>query len=68
MVIAFSIPNKYLEKNVQKSVNVINTEGLYHTLNKSDKGSKLDNVTDRLMLNKTIKDESNPVRAAMSRV
>lgn len=66
LVIAFSIPNKYLEQNVQESISLINNEGLYPSLNKNDKGSRLDNFTDRLMLDKTIKDENNPIKAAMS--
>lgn len=66
MIVSFSIPNKYVEKNVQESISLINNEGMYPSLNKSDRGSRLDNFTDRIMFDKSIKDQTNPVKAAMS--
>lgn len=66
MIAVFTIPNKYLEQNVRESISLINNEGLYPELVKNDKGSKLDNFTDRLMLEKSVKDVNNPIKAAMS--
>lgn len=66
LVIAFSIPNKYLEQNVQESISSINNEGMYLNLNKNDNGSKLDNFTDKIMLDKSLKNDANSIGSAMS--
>lgn len=67
MVLAFSLPNKHIEKNVNSSVTIFGAEGLYPILNSSDsKATKLDNFTDRLMINRSIGIDKNPIISAMS--
>ncbi|MDT2644468.1 hypothetical protein P7D38_03455 [Enterococcus dongliensis] len=67
MALAFSLPNEYIEKNVNSSIVILDNEGLYFRLNSSDaKATKLDNFTDRQMIRRTIGIDKNPIISAMS--
>lgn len=66
MTLSYSIPNNFLEDNQQASLQTLDSEGYYPSLSKSDlQGSRLDNFTDRLMIDKSQKGETKPLRAAM---
>lgn len=59
LTIAFSIPDRVLGSNVANSIQLIEKEGEYPSINLGNKtGTKLDNFTDRLMIKKTIKDKN----------
>lgn len=68
MVLTMLIPNSLVTSNVTSGVKFINAEGLYPEVLRtiSQPSSMLDNFTDRLMLEKTIKISSNPLISAMS--
>ena len=63
----YSIPNKYLHDNQSSSFRILDNEGNYRSLSKADwEASRLDNFTDKLMIEKTSKKEANPLKTAMS--
>lgn len=66
MTLSYSIPNNFLEANQQESLSILDSEGHYPSLSKSDsKATMLDNYTDRLMIDKSKKGDTPPLRAAM---
>lgn len=67
LTVVYSIPNKYLHDNQSSSFRILDNEGNYRSLSKADwEASRLDNFTDKLMIEKTSKKEANPLKAAMS--
>lgn len=67
LTFVFTIPNKYLSNNQQASFTILDSEGNYPSLSKSDwQGTRLDNFTDKLMIEKSKKKETNPLIAAIS--
>ncbi|WP_367378090.1 hypothetical protein [Enterococcus gilvus] len=63
----FSIPNSYLHNNQESSYKLLNSEGMYPSLSSSDwEATRLDNFTDKLMIEKSDKKTSNFLKAAFS--
>lgn len=55
LILSFSIPQQFIQTNAEKSIAMIEKEGLYPSINEGNTGSKRDNFTDRLMIRKTKK-------------
>ena len=54
MAIAFLIPAKYINKNIEKSVDILLKEGDYFSLIPGMPGDKCDNYTDAIYLNEAL--------------
>lgn len=66
LVIVFAIPNRVVEPQVNRSFQIFQKEKAYPVLNQADiSGTQLDNYTDKLMIEKTLKEQKNPLQAAM---
>ncbi|MFQ9321988.1 MAG: hypothetical protein ACLR3E_08190 [Enterococcus durans] len=68
LTLSFCIPNKMIESKVDTSLQMIEKEGMYPTINEgNDKSTKLDNFTDHLMIRKTMaRPELSPLENAMT--
>lgn len=67
MILVYSIPNQSIQYNVDSSLPVFEQEGLYYSPFFNRTASILDNFTDKLMMEKTIKSsEFNSIKSAMS--
>lgn len=68
MVSVMSFQNKRVESNVKDGIEYIRSEGdypqIFHALNQD--ASQLDNFTDRVMMNETVRQSSNPFVAGLS--
>ncbi|WP_165004401.1 MULTISPECIES: hypothetical protein [unclassified Enterococcus] len=67
LTIIYSIPQKFIDTNVDKSIQMLANEGLYPTINKGNAfGTRLDNFTDNLMIFKAKSNATlNPLENAM---
>ncbi|MEC6747666.1 hypothetical protein VXN63_03870 [Marinilactibacillus sp. XAAS-LB27] len=65
LTVAYAIPNSALESKAEHSVYTITEEKPYRLINPEDYGSRLDNSTDRLMINTALKGNSNALYEAM---
>ncbi|MFL2109896.1 hypothetical protein [Marinilactibacillus psychrotolerans] len=65
LALAYSIPNSFIQSKANHSISAITEEGDYRLLNPEDYGSRLDNSTDRLMINTALKGSANPLYEAM---
>lgn len=67
LTLVFTLPNSAVEPEFNDSMQVFEHEGEYPRVFYDKKASQLDNFTDKLMVGRTIKDESlSPFEAAMS--
>ena len=68
LTITFVIPQHSIESNAEKSLQMVEKEGMYPSINQGNMlGTRLDNFTDHLMIRKTKADpELNPLENAMS--
>lgn len=64
----FFIPQHSIESNAEKSLQMVEKEGMYPSINQGNMlGTRLDNFTDHLMIRKTKADpELNSLENAMS--
>jgi hypothetical protein len=65
MAIVFILPNQMIQKNVERSIDIIDSEGEYPIIGSFFPHVYLDNWTDKFMMEKTIKSSSNPLYAAI---
>lgn len=61
MCISYIIPNGYIQANVETSISRLDAEGDYYNPLFETDASKLDNFTDRLMINKSIKHDDRGI-------
>lgn len=61
MLLVTLIPNKLVEDNAKISLNIIDNEGTYPKFFFNTPASRLDNYTDRLMIDSTMTDSSKSV-------
>lgn len=68
LTITFFIPQHSIESNAEKSLQMVEKEGMYPSINQGNMlGTRLDNFTDHLMIRKTKADpELNSLENAMS--
>nr|WP_277895185.1 hypothetical protein [Enterococcus lactis] len=68
LTITFVIPQHSIESNAEKSLQMVEKEGMYPSINQGNMlGTRLDNFTDHLMIRKTkANPELNPLENAMS--
>lgn len=66
MTVAYALPSKNINENVKGSMVALSKEKDYPSLNLSDeKASRLDNFTDKIMIDKARGTEENPITAGM---
>lgn len=65
LTIVFCFPNKWIQENVDSSIEILNTEQDYPAYIFHSDAVSLDNFTDKLILQKAVKTQSNPLVYAM---
>nr|WP_207702266.1 hypothetical protein [Enterococcus sp. 665A]MBO1339868.1 hypothetical protein [Enterococcus sp. 665A] len=66
MTTTYSIPNSALNEKIDESLSTLKYEGDYKIINTGDFGTRLDNFTDRVMIQKARKGEASPIKEGMS--